>query len=150
MLASGITNADLTALYDHNLRVLKLVNDTNLAVSRVTQAQMALSAKPDPARERALKAISDRLITPKIRYSKPALQTHVLYLYNQTNASYQKLPPDPVARYADLRARMDAITGELDRLLGPASAVELARYRSGTDGARLHISDTTEDETEDN
>lgn len=150
VLASGITNADLTALYDHNLRVLKLVNDTNLAVSRVTQAQMALAAKPDPARERALKAISDRLITPKIRYSKPALQTHVLYLYNQTNASDQKLPPDPVARYADLRARMDAITGELDRLLGPASAVELARYRSGTDGARLNISDTTEDETEDN
>jgi photosystem II stability/assembly factor-like uncharacterized protein len=148
VLASGITNADLTALFEHNMRVLKLVNDTNLAVSRVTQAQAALAAKPDPARERALKAISDRLITPKVRYSKPAIQTHVLYLYNQTNSADQKLPPDPVARYADLRGRIDTIAAELNRLLGPPSATVLARYLNGADGARLNISDTTEDETD--
>jgi photosystem II stability/assembly factor-like uncharacterized protein len=148
VLASGITNADLTALYDHNMRVMKLVADTNMAVSRVTQAQAALATAPDPARERALKPIADRLITPKIRYSKPALQTHVAYLYSQTSAADQKLPPDPVARYTELRGKIDEITAQLNQLLGPVTTAELGRFRTGADGARLNVSVTTEDENE--
>lgn len=148
VLASGITNADLTALYDHNVRVLKLVNDTNLAVSRLTQAQTALSTTPDPARAGALKPIADRLITPKIRYSKPALQTHVAYLYSQTNAADQQLPPDAVERYADLRGRIDTVTADLDRVLGPVTTAELGRFLKGVDGARLDVAVTTDDEEE--
>lgn len=148
ILASGITNADLVAQYQHNQRTLKLVHDTNLAVSRVTQAQAALAEQPDARREQALGSIAQRLITPRIRYSQPGLQTHVVYLYNQLNGSDQKVPPDAAARYTELRGAIDAITAELDALLGPVTKTELAAYRSGGDGAILNIADTTEDETE--
>ncbi len=148
ILASGITNADLVAQYQHNQRTLKLVHDTNLAVSRVTQAQAALAKQPDARREEALGSIAQRLITPRIRYSQPGLQTHVVYLYNQLNGSDQKVPPDAAARYTELRGAIDAITAELDALLGPVTKTELAAYRSGGDGAILNIADTTEDETE--
>ncbi len=149
ILASGVTNADLVALYEHNMRVLKLVHDMNLAVSRVTQAQTVLQGTPDAAKDAALKPIAARLITPKIRYSPPALQTHVVYLYNQTNATDQKVPPDAAARYAELRRAIDEVTADLDRVLGPVGKDELARFERGNDGARLNVSDTTEDETED-
>lgn len=145
VLAGGITAGDLTALYDHNVRVLTLVHDTNLAVSRVTQA---LAANPDVSRKAALGDIAGRLITPKIRYIQPRLQTHVAYLYNQTNAADQKLPPDAAARYTELRGKIDAITAEIDKVLGPVTTAELGRFRMGTDGARLDVADTTDDEEE--
>ncbi|MEH3107849.1 MAG: hypothetical protein PGN09_11390 [Sphingomonas fennica] len=148
VLASGITAADLSAQYAHNMAALKLVTDMNLAVSRVTQAQAALEKAPDPARARALKPIADRLITPRIRYSQPALQTHVVYLYSQLNAADQKVPPDAAARLVQLRGQIDAITAELDRLLGPVTTAELGRFRSGIDGAVLDVAVTTESETE--
>ncbi|WP_144037077.1 hypothetical protein [Sphingomonas sp. TZW2008] len=148
VLASGITAADLAALYDHNVRVLKLVNDTNLAVSRVTQAQAALATAPDPAREQALVPIAKRLITPKIRYSKPGLQTHVIYLYNQTNNADQKVPADAAARLVELRAQIDAVTADLDRAIGPVTTAQLGRFLQGVDGARLDVAATTDDEEE--
>ena len=145
VVAAGITTADLTAQYDHNVRALKLLHDMNLAVSRVTQAQ---AANPDASRKAALDGIADRLITPKIRYIQPRLQTHVVYLYNQLNAADQKVPPDAAARYTELRGRIDAITAEIDKVLGPVTTAELGKFRLGTDGARLDVVDTTEDETE--
>lgn len=145
VLASGITAADLTALYDHNVRVLALVHDTNLAVSRVTQA---LAANLDPSRKAALDGIADRLITPKIRYIQPRLQTHVTYLYSQTNASDQKVPPDAAARYTELRGKIDGITAEINKVLGPVTTAELGKFRTGTDGARLDVAETTDDEEE--
>jgi len=38
ILASGVTNADLQALFEHNSRVLKLVHDTTMDVVRVNAA----------------------------------------------------------------------------------------------------------------
>jgi hypothetical protein len=126
VLASGVTSADLADQYQHNLGVLALVNDTNVAVARLKQAQAALKANPDAAKEKALKAIADRLLTPPVRYSPPGLDTHVNYLRSQTDGFDGKVSADPKQRYADLRKQIDAIVAELDRVIGPARMASVA------------------------
>jgi photosystem II stability/assembly factor-like uncharacterized protein len=148
VLASGVTDADLVAQFDHNMQVLKLVNDTNLAVARVSKAIAELKEHPDAARAGALKAIADKLITPKIRYSQPALQTHVTYLYSETNATDQKVGQDAIERYGDLRQRIDAVTAELDRILGPIRVADLRAFLSGDYTVRVDDDDSS-DEDED-
>ncbi|KPF72175.1 hypothetical protein IP88_10275 [alpha proteobacterium AAP81b] len=129
--ASGVSDADLAAQFDHNMRVLKLVHDTNAAVARVRQAQSDLKAQPDPAREKALQPIVDKLITPPIRYSAPGLQTHVGYLYSETAATDQKVGRDAAERYTELRGRIDGVIADLDRVLGPAAVAAAAGSTSG-------------------
>ena len=102
----GVTTADLQFQLEHNLRVLTLVHDTNSLVARLTAAQTA--AKSDPAKTAALQPIADKLLTPKIRYSQPGLQTHVTYLYSETNATDQKVGQDAIDRYTELRQQIDA------------------------------------------
>jgi len=113
ILASGITQADLQAQFEHNMRVLKLVHDTNRDVARLNRA---LEQQDEPSA--ALQKIADQLLTPKIRYSKPGLDTHVSYLYDETNSSDQKVGRDAIERYQELRQRIDTITAELDQVLG--------------------------------
>ena len=129
--ASGVTDADLTAQLDHNLRVLKLVHDTNFAVARIKAARKELKDHPDPARAKALQAIADKLLTPPIRYSQPGLQTHVTYLYSEANATDQKVGRDAIERYEVLRRDIDGVVAELNAVLGPPTQAELARYYSG-------------------
>ena len=117
------------------MRLLKLVNDTNIDVIRVNAAMASFKRHRNPAKEKALKAIADRLITPKVRYSQPGLQTHVTYLYGETNFSDQKVGPDAIARYQQLRPQIDEITAELDRLLGPADPKDVRRYVSAEPSA---------------
>jgi photosystem II stability/assembly factor-like uncharacterized protein len=131
--ASGVADADLQAQLDHNLRVLKLVHDTNFAVARVKAAQKELKDHPDAAREKALQTVADRLITPPIRYSQPALQTHVSYLYSETNSTDQKVGRDAIERYEVLRREVDAVIAELNAVLGPPTQADLARYYGGDD-----------------
>ena len=130
--ADGVTTADLTQQLAHNLLALRLVNDTNLAVARVTAAQARLKASPDPTKAQALQPIADALITSRIRYSQPALQTHVTYLYSETNATDQKIGHDVLARYAVLRKQIDGLTADLDRILGPPTTAELHAFANGS------------------
>ena len=118
VLASGVTDADLAEQYAHNLKVLALLNDTNVAVARLKAAQAALKDRPDPARQAALKAIADRLITPPVRYSPPGLDTHVAYLRSQTDGHDGKIGNHPKERYQDLRQQIDAIIARLNPLIG--------------------------------
>ena len=60
--------------------------------------------------------LASRLITPSIRYSKPELQTHVIYLYTMTNNTDQKVGRDGQDRYTALRQELDALMSELDKL----------------------------------
>ncbi|GAO39333.1 hypothetical protein SCH01S_29_00210 [Sphingomonas changbaiensis NBRC 104936] len=129
--ASGVTDADLAAQLDHNLRVLKLVHDTNFAVARVKAAQKELKERPDPAKAKALETVADKLITPLIRYSQPGLQTHVGYLYSETNFTDQKVGRDAIERYEVLRRDIDAVVAELNAVLGPPTDADIARYYSG-------------------
>jgi hypothetical protein len=129
--AAGVTTADLTGQLAHNLRVLKLVNDTNLAVWRVITAEETLKAHPDAAKTKALAPLAEALITPRIRYSQPALQTQATYLYSQTNATDQKVGQDATRRLDALRRQVDAVTSDLDLILGPATQADLQAYIAG-------------------
>jgi hypothetical protein len=62
---------------------------------------------------------ASHLITPGIRYSKPALQTHITYLYQMTNGADEKIGNDAIERYQELRKELDRRKAELDQLLGP-------------------------------
>jgi hypothetical protein len=145
--ASGVTDADLAAQLEHNLRVLKLVHDTNFAVARVKAAQKALKDHPDPVRAKALETIADKLITPPIRYSQPGLQTHVTYLYGETNSTDQKVGRDAIERYEVLRRDFDSIVTELDAAFGPPTAAVIAVYYGGDPAAQPERSDEDEDES---
>jgi len=114
MVAPG---ADLEAQYQHNLRVGKLATDTSAAAARL---RAALKEATNPAKPAALNSIDARLLTPPVRYSPPGLDTHVNYLRSQTADFDGKIGNHPEERYAELRAAIDAIVGELDAALGPA------------------------------
>ena len=129
--ASGVTDQDLQAQLTHNLKALKLVNDTNLDVWRIIDAEEKLKEHPDSAKSKALAPVIETLITPKIRYSQPALQSHVGYIYSESNASDQKIGRDAIDRLADLRKQIDKVTSDLDRILGAAGESEQKAYIAG-------------------
>ncbi len=112
----GVTTADLQFQLQHNLRVLALVQDTNRLVAQLTAAQARF--KSDPEKSKALQPIVDKLLTPRVRYSQPGLQTHVTYLYSENNATDQKVGHDAIDRYTDLRKQIDTLTADLNRVLG--------------------------------
>ena len=120
--ADGVTTPQLTAQLDHNLRVLDLVSDVNHAVARIQAAQAKLKqdGATDSAKGKVLNALANKLITSKIRYSQPELQTHTLYLYTENTATDQQVGQDAIDRYQQLRKQFDAMQAELNRVLGPA------------------------------
>ena len=121
VIKSGVTDADLSAQFDHNVRVRNLVSEVNRAVARVRAAQktVAQAQASDAQLTPKLNELASHLITPPIRYSKPELQTHITYLYTLTNNSDQKIGQDAVERYAVLRKELDERVAELNNLLGP-------------------------------
>jgi hypothetical protein len=116
---SAVTQEQLREQFDHNLRVLALVNDVNHAVARIRAAQASLRANPTDADKLAkLNALAAHFITPPIRYSKPELQTHITYLYSLTTATDQRVGADATERYTELRKELDQRLVELNALLG--------------------------------
>ena len=120
---AGVTLADLREQHDHNIRVRDLTSDVNKAVARVRAAQTRLRDSAGGAGDTLAKLneLASHLITPSIRYSKPELQTHILYLYSLTNATDQKIGRDAVERYEVLRKELDQRIAELDKILGPGN-----------------------------
>jgi photosystem II stability/assembly factor-like uncharacterized protein len=105
----GVTTADLREQFDHNLRVRDLVSDMNRTVARLRAAMAAADAD----KKTRLTTLAARLITPPIRYSEPALQTHITYLYTMTNNTDQKVGRDALDRYTTLRKELDALMASL-------------------------------------
>jgi hypothetical protein len=115
---SGVTLEDLREQFDHNMKVRDLVSDVNRTVSRVRAGLAELAANPDSAATLAsLKDLAASLITPTVRYSKPELQTHITYLYSETNSTAQKVGRDAVERYNALRQELDQRIAELNKIL---------------------------------
>ncbi len=119
--ADGVTTADLNGQLQFNLKALQLVSDVNHIVARIRAAQTKMKADKADASEQAqqLKRVADKIITPAIRYSQPALQTQVTYLYSEQNRTDQKVGGDAIARYDVLRKEVDAVSSELVKVLGP-------------------------------
>ena len=66
-----------------------------------------------------LNAIAAKLITEPIRYSKPGLQAHITYLAGMTANVDQKVGRDAIERYEVLRKELEALSAEVDQILGP-------------------------------
>jgi len=119
--ADGVTVADLQEQYEHNVRMRALVNSVNRLVARVREAQNATtSANGDGDTPARLKAIAAKLLSEPVRYGKPGLQAHINYLASMTANVDQRIGRDAVERYGVLKKEFDAVTAEVDQLLGPA------------------------------
>jgi len=119
--ADGVTVADLQEQYEHNMRMRALVNGVNRLVARVREAQnnSTTPANGDGDSSARLKAITARLFSEPVRYGKPGLQAHITYLASMTANVDQKIGRDAIERYAVLKKEFDAISAEVDQLLGP-------------------------------
>jgi hypothetical protein len=65
-----------------------------------------------------LNVLEAKLVTPPIRYSQPALQGQVAYLYGLTTRADQRVGRDAIERYRVLRREVDARVAELNSILG--------------------------------
>ena len=116
----GVTLADLRDQFDHNMRVRDLVSDVNRAVARVREADTRLRSASGAAADtlEKVRAIEAKLVTPPIRYSTPALQAHITYLYSMTNQADQRVGRDAKERYTVLRRELDGVVSQINQLLG--------------------------------
>lgn len=118
--ADGVTPSDLAAQWTHEVRVRDLLSEANRDVARLRAALDRLGKSTGAGADTlaALRSVEAQLVTPPIRYSKPALQSQIAYLYGMTLDADQRVGRDALDRYAVLRREMSAVHAELDRLLG--------------------------------
>jgi len=121
----GVTLADLQEQFEHNMRMRELVTGVNQLVTRVREAQtkMRNAATSDGEMSAKVSALAAKLLSEPVRYGKPGLQAHITYLASMTANIDQKIGRDAIERYAVLKKEFDAISAEVDRVLGPAPAV---------------------------
>jgi hypothetical protein len=91
-----------------------MVEEVQALVDRVRDGL----AEGDAETKRRLVPLSERLITDEIRYSQPGLADHITYLRSMTARTDQKIGRDAIERYEVLRAELDEVTAEVDRILG--------------------------------
>ncbi|MCH7565612.1 MAG: hypothetical protein IH968_17505 [Gemmatimonadetes bacterium] len=113
--AEGVTVADLREQFEHNTRMRAMVAEVRTLVERVQEAE-GMTQGENRAR---IDEIAAKLVTGSVRYSKPGLQAHISYLAGMTTRVDQKIGRDAIDRYRVLRADLDAITSEVNRVLGP-------------------------------
>jgi photosystem II stability/assembly factor-like uncharacterized protein len=124
--ADGVTLADLHEQFEHNVRLRELVNEVNRLVTRVRDAQNKRRDNPNSdGVSSALNTISTKLLTEPVRYGRPGLQAHITYLASMTANVDQKIGRDAIERYQVLKKELDALSAEVDRVLGPPVKSEL-------------------------
>lgn len=118
----GVTLADLQEQFEHNMRMRELVTGVNQLVTRVREAQTKLrnAATPDNEMSAKVSALAAKLLSEPVRYGTPGLQAHITYLASMTANIDQKIGRDAIERYAVLKKEFDAVSAEVDRVLGPA------------------------------
>ena len=121
----GVTVADLQEQYEHNMRMRELVAGVNQLVARVREAQAKMRNASTTGTDTAVKvtALAAKLLTEPVRYGKPGLQAHITYLASMTANIDQKIGRDAIERYAVLKKEFDAVSAEVERVLGPAQPV---------------------------
>jgi hypothetical protein len=120
LVRDGVTLADLREQLEHNLRVRDMVSEVNVAVARLQRAKRRLQGATGAAADtvQRLTALEAKLVTPAVRYSEPALQAHIAYLYGLTTRADQKVGRDAAERYRVLRRELDARMAELKAIIG--------------------------------
>jgi hypothetical protein len=122
--ADGVTVADLQEQFEHNMRMRELVSGVNQLATRVREAQTKLlnSTTVDTATLNRVNAIASKLLTEPVRYGKPGLQAHVIYLASMTANVDQKIGRDAIERYEVLKKEFEALRAEVDQVLGSNSS----------------------------
>jgi hypothetical protein len=118
----GVTVADLKEQFEHNMRTRELVTSVNQLVARVRDAQARFrtaTGAADKSKSVDVDAIAAKLLTEPVRYGKPGLQAHIIYLAGMTANVDQKIGRDAIERYEVLKKELDTTRAQLDRLLGP-------------------------------
>ncbi|HUQ18933.1 MAG TPA: hypothetical protein VM099_04905 [Gemmatimonadaceae bacterium] len=118
-LRDGMTNEILREQLAHNLRVRDLTTKVNIAVA---QLNAMAKNRGDAALLGRLHAMQQLLITPPIRYSEPALQAHIQYLYSAALSADQKVGRDAQLRYAELKRQLDSALAQLRELIRTQNA----------------------------
>ena len=116
--ADGVTPADLQEQFDHGVRVAALVAAVNQTLARVrtAQQQFASGATANPEKLKIVNGLADKINTQPVRYGKPGLQAHIQYIARLGMGVDQKVGRDAIERYGVLKAELDAINAELERL----------------------------------
>ncbi len=119
--ADGITDIDLIRLYKHNVRMREMVTEVRAISTRVQEAIEGLQGATgrDAETLNGLEAVSAKLVTPSIRYSKPGLVSQISYLSGATSRGDVKLSTDVQHRFEMLNHELTLIRREVERLLGP-------------------------------
>ena len=118
----GVTTAMMRAQLAHNLRARDLVSNANRAAARLADLKKKASATPQgSALRQKVDELERILVTPPIRYSRPALQSQIQYLYGAASSADQQVGRDVIARYAELKKELDVFDKQL------AEAEALAR-----------------------
>ncbi len=114
----GVTPADLQEQFDHGVRVAALVASVNQTLARVRtlQQQFGAGATANPEKLKIVNTLADKINTQPVRYGKPGLQAHIQYISRLGMGVDQKVGRDAIERYGVLKAELDAIIAELDRL----------------------------------
>jgi photosystem II stability/assembly factor-like uncharacterized protein len=118
----GNTTAILGEQLAHNLRVRDLTTQVNVAVAQLGVMQ---KSSTDAALLKRLQAMQQLLVTPPIRYSEPALQAHIQYLYTASLSADQKVGRDAQMRFIELKRQLDAALVQLREIMRSQSVRSL-------------------------
>ena len=114
--ADGVTLADLQEQFEHNMRMREMVTAVNQLVTRVREAQNKLRNTPGADATR-VNELASKLLTEPVRYGRPGLQAHIIYLAGMTSNVDQKIGRDAIERYHVLKKELDALLAEADSVL---------------------------------
>lgn len=109
-----MTTEILRAQLAHNLRVRDLVSTVNIAVAKLGAVDKSRQTEQTLRR---LQSLQQLLVTPPIRYSEPALQAHIQYLYTAASSADQRVGRDAQMRYVELRRQLDEALRQLRPLI---------------------------------
>ena len=116
----GVTVADLREQFEHNMKMRAMVQEMNGIAQRLQSAQQRLRGAAGAAADTLTRvnAVAAKVFSEPVRYGKPGLQTQINYLAGMSSRADQKIGRDVIERHGVLRKELDAITAEVNRVLG--------------------------------
>ena len=115
LIADGITAADLVAQHDLATRVAQLMNDVQQIQADLRAARERLAG--NPAAVARLDALEQRVVTRSGQaYPQPMLAAQASYLNGIVSRGDNRPHRDAYERYDELRADVDAVKAELERI----------------------------------
>lgn len=118
VLKSGITETDLQAQTDLNLKIVDLLSDANRLAGKVQKELKKLKATKKASintdRKTLLEKTEKALVRAKGHYTKPMLISQIQYLYGMLNRGDQRPGKDAYERYEVLKKEFDILNNDSD------------------------------------